>query len=250
MTVTISIGFKNGLRTIYQYPALLLTPVFSIWTFGPINVKDCCYCSSRIEHRKYLKVSFPLAWGNILLTAISYVASLTLLSNISRYGHSHLHTFFVDGCGYDPPVYTISLLFLIMACISLLIIQFCKSCCCISTCFQNNCFPIVAETVLDPEQPLNLLHWPIINSENEDRKVEESLSLNEINVQLQDNGEEAPDENHTEQLFPLQNETLEPFIANIARNRTYIWSVYTDNGGRIHIIGSPQPSQTDFNNDM
>ena len=249
MTISIPLGFKDGLKAIYQYPALLLTPVFSIWTFGPINVKDCCSCS-RIEHKKYLKVSFPLAWGNILLTAISYVASLTLLSNISRYGHSHLHTFFVDGCGYDPPVYTISLLFLIMACISLLIIQFCKSCCCISTCFQNNCFPIVAETVLEPEQPLNLLHWPIMNSENEDVKVEESLSLNEINVQLHDNDEEAPDEDHTEQLFPLQNETLEPFIANIARNRTYIWSVYTDNGGRIHIIGSPQQSQTDFENDI
>ena len=47
---------------IFQYPPIILTPVFSFWTFG--DIKGCC---KRNTDNK-IKVSFRLTWGNIIIT--------------------------------------------------------------------------------------------------------------------------------------------------------------------------------------
>ena len=63
ITLFSSMGFKNTFKMIVQYPAIILTPVFSYWTFG--DPKGCC----RRNPDNKLKVSFRLTWGNVVMTA-------------------------------------------------------------------------------------------------------------------------------------------------------------------------------------
>ena len=175
---------------IYKYPALLLTPVFSIWTFGPFNLKNCFYCQ-RTEHKKYLKISFAMSWGNFTLTAFTFVISCLIIYyfNFSiYYSTNHMIDFFIDkGCGYTPPIGIMSLLFQIITLITLLLIQFCKNCNCCFSCNRNwchdNCFPILMLTMLDPENLSELL------SDND--KIEDGenqpIPLQIVNAQPQNN---------------------------------------------------------------
>merc|ERR1712107_115256 len=57
-----NIGPKNSFKIILQYPAIVLTPVFSYWTFG-----DPKSCWRRNPDNK-LKVSFRMTWGNVVMT--------------------------------------------------------------------------------------------------------------------------------------------------------------------------------------
>ena len=66
-----TIGSKKSCKMILQYPGLILTPIFSYWTFG--DPKGCC---KRNPENK-LRVSFRLTWGNLIITSIGTIAVIT-----------------------------------------------------------------------------------------------------------------------------------------------------------------------------
>ena len=67
LTLFTTLGPRSAIKVIIFYPALLLMPTFTIWTFGPSSLTKCCsYCCLP----KYLKVSFPLSWINLIITTL------------------------------------------------------------------------------------------------------------------------------------------------------------------------------------
>ena len=66
-----SIGLKGTLKTIIKFPPIILTPIFSIWTIGPVmSKKSVCGNSCYNGHQK-LGVSICFTWINLLLTLAS-----------------------------------------------------------------------------------------------------------------------------------------------------------------------------------
>ena len=65
-------GFKNTAKLIWQYPAMLLTPIFSFWTMGPkkteSTTKSCFGCYTSNDMR--IGVSFFYTFINIFITII------------------------------------------------------------------------------------------------------------------------------------------------------------------------------------
>ena len=63
-------GFKKTAKLVWQYPAMLLTPIFSFWTMGPKKTasskKACCGCWSSNDMR--IGISFFYTFVNILIT--------------------------------------------------------------------------------------------------------------------------------------------------------------------------------------
>ena len=55
---------KKTLNTLLHYPPLILTPVFSIWTFGPPGPGFQC------KRQNMIKISWFLTWGNLILNTI------------------------------------------------------------------------------------------------------------------------------------------------------------------------------------
>ena len=72
--VIMSIGLKGTLKTIIKFPPIILTPMFSIWTIGPIaSTKSVCG-SSCCKSPQKLGVSIFLTWMNLLLTLSLHIA--------------------------------------------------------------------------------------------------------------------------------------------------------------------------------
>ena len=65
-------GFKNTAKLIWQYPAMILTPIFSFWTIGPkktrSTTKSGCGCYTSNDMR--IGVSFFYTFINIFITII------------------------------------------------------------------------------------------------------------------------------------------------------------------------------------
>jgi len=57
-------GWKNALETCLDYPALLLMPTFSMWSFGASEKKSCCSCQRSSE----IGVSFTVTFINSMIT--------------------------------------------------------------------------------------------------------------------------------------------------------------------------------------
>ena len=69
IVILASLGPKHAFKVAIQYPAIILMPIFTTWTFGPPSLKK--YCTSSSE-TKLLKMSFPLTWLNLILTTLLY----------------------------------------------------------------------------------------------------------------------------------------------------------------------------------
>ena len=61
-----AIGLRKTFKVLGKHPALLLTTVFSNFTFGLNQIK---YCSREGEAR-YLRLSWPLTWVNFVISSI------------------------------------------------------------------------------------------------------------------------------------------------------------------------------------
>ena len=72
-----SCGLKGTVKTIIKFPPIILTPIFSTWTIGPVmSTKSFCGSSCCNGHQK-LGVSICLTWINLLLTLASGFAYAT-----------------------------------------------------------------------------------------------------------------------------------------------------------------------------
>ena len=127
-----------------QHPALLLTTVFSNFTFG-LNQIKCC---GRADEVKYLKVSWPLTWVNFSIS-ITEICFWWIYKGIA------LQRF-------------ILIPLLVLSFVTLLFLQLTpkyKSCCC--QCCQTHCYPVHQLTALDPNDPFELIQWPLPEPETD-----------------------------------------------------------------------------------
>ena len=140
-----SLGPTKSLKMILQYPAIILTPVFSYWTFG--NTISCCKGNSDNK----LKVSFRLTWINSIITTFGNLG-LFLVHFFSK-DLSHYHV--LDS--FNLFLHIISGSFLVLSWITLIILQNLQNCqkACCSFCQNNQVFQ---KTALDPNDPDKLIY--------------------------------------------------------------------------------------------
>ena len=142
-----SFGLKGTLKIIYKFPPMILTPMFSIWTIGPVmSTKSICGGSCCNDHQK-LGVSICLTWINLLLTLACGFAYLIWNELTNRWANwsgyqSLLIPFVTSFC----PCLAIAMIFLIL----LQCLDKCPGCCCpCIPCCKRNCYPVTQFTYLD-----------------------------------------------------------------------------------------------------
>ena len=182
-----AIGLKKSFKVCWKYPALVLTPVFGTWTFGPVHRSPCLSnCCPRNE-RNSINVSFFHTWINYAITlagmAAFFVAEVESYDCIKRTrirfpcfrlkGKQSKYSVFFDllydtfvngefklydnrGEGYVSFIFIswINLLFFLPIFIGFL--QAVEKCCfCLYEPCQIKCFPVIQETKLSVENMEN-----------------------------------------------------------------------------------------------
>ena len=140
--VLFTLGAKT-LKIFIKYPALLLTPVFTNWTFGspkPFSCKD----------QNQLKMSWTFTWGNLILTSVlgSIIVTCILGDRIGKEfdptpATTDTKFFFMFYFPIFLPIVTYATLLLLQ------LLPKCDKYCC--NCCQNNCFPMIEESILSME---------------------------------------------------------------------------------------------------
>ena len=138
LSVLISrIGTKQSFKLILKYPEILLTPVFSCWTFD----------ISKNKPPNHLEVSIRMTWINILITSVGifglmfiHFSTKEILQETEEgFDLTQNLIFHINSC-----------FFLGLSWLTLIILQQlpeCKDTCC--KCCQENCFPVLEKTALD-----------------------------------------------------------------------------------------------------
>ena len=132
-----SIGLKGTVKTIIKFPAIILTPIFSIWTIGSvISTKSVCGSSCCNNHQK-LGISICLTWINLLLTFASGFAFVIWKDDTFQY---NLDLLLLTLC----PCLAIAMIFLIL----LQCLDKCPGCPGLPCC-DTYCYPVTEFTYLD-----------------------------------------------------------------------------------------------------
>ena len=128
------------MKTIIKFPPIILTPIFSIWTIGPVmSKKSVCGSSCYNGHQK-LGVSICLTWINLFLTLASGFA-YTIWFPLQC-----PQCFLFAFLAYTCPCFAIAMIFLIL----LQCLDKCPGCCCpCLPCCESNCYPVTQFTYLD-----------------------------------------------------------------------------------------------------
>ena len=170
MTLCLSLGIKRATQAIIALPALILTPVFSFWTFGPQSSGG--YCAYKKMARQNIELSFRLTWINTLLTLGGSFGVAAIIYNLEKATRQEnqlsmdqlnfcdsLHVNH-SSCLEITRIFSYSYLLVFgFALIPLLLIQFLDKCSCFCCrCFKENCLPMTEKSVYDTENPLS--HWP------------------------------------------------------------------------------------------
>ena len=116
-----------------RHPALIVTPMFSFWTFGPTIRCSCgqCYCSAfKVGHK--IQISAKLTWLNIV---ISFAGVAGFCWVLDLHPHNRPIPFYIM-------IPSVVLVILIQT------LDYCKSCCC-RACITH-CYPVTKLTTLDP----------------------------------------------------------------------------------------------------
>ena len=123
-------GLKHGCKVIMNYPALLMTPMFSFWTFGLIIRFSCdpCFCSGVLK----IEISAKLTWLNILASFAGAFGFCRVLNLSLPYGLPF------------SIMFASMLLFLLIQ-----TLDYVKCFCGCSVCITH-CYPVTKLTSLDP----------------------------------------------------------------------------------------------------
>jgi hypothetical protein len=121
-------GWKNALETCLDYPALLMMPTFSMWSFGASEKKSYCSCQKTSE----IGVSFTVTFINSMITLGGIaITSVYLLQQLEVSEHllenaSNLEVLIILFIG---PVIVSMILIGIVACLDNLSCCSCSCCC-------------------------------------------------------------------------------------------------------------------------
>ena len=156
-----SLGFRKALKTATQYPAMIMTPAFSYWVFGPIESSlKSTFCCSRTSR---LGVSFLHSWINAGVTILGQIIFSLLCGGSSRqYSGPPILNFVYFSLGFH-----------IISVLTLALIQLLERCdkdsCCISSC----CKSTIQRTVLDVDDPSRQIFFR--------QKEDEVREMNDLN---------------------------------------------------------------------
>ena len=145
-----SIGFRKTLKTVVNFPALILTPAFSYWVFGPVETFSCpTWCRGGNSR---LGPSFLHSWINFTITVLGQ-----LVFDILIYPRHGLGAFLT----YSSP-------FHIFDAIMLILLQFLKKCNCCKCCTSSCCESITQRTLLNVDNTLEKIEFQqTVNEEHE-----------------------------------------------------------------------------------
>ena len=127
-----SIGLKGTMKALYNFPPIIITSIFSIWTIGPPDS-----CSTCCNSKQKLGVSFTITWMNLLLTFVCLQAYLFLFFNDVSVFNLILGPFYVSAIIY------LILLQCLDKCWSSGCWSPCRNCC------DTYCYPVIELTYLD-----------------------------------------------------------------------------------------------------
>ena len=159
-----SIGFRKSLKTIANFPAIILTPAFCYWVFAPIESFSCSTWCCRGNSK--LGVSFLHTWFNIGITVLGQVVFAISSTDkfqgkgfvSNRLGKNHLPDFL--GIPLSCHIFSISLL-IILQCLE-------KCNCCKSSC----CNSITKRTLLNVDNPLEKIEFHQRDNEEHEMQIQ------------------------------------------------------------------------------
>ena len=137
-----ALGPKESLKISTKYPALVIMPIFTIWTFGPASFGK--YCTSCCQ-KPLLKVSYPLTLLNLIISTIPLFLSIDYDSR-NYNDFSWIPAFLCFFC----------LAIIWFTFILLLLIEYCNKC---LFCEPCSLCPTFEKTILDPKQPNEVIPW-------------------------------------------------------------------------------------------
>ena len=150
----LSLGFKQTISTIGQYPALILLPAFSFWTVGPMSSVLCFHgetCKSKNEEisnnsclgkSKTVGISYLHTWINVGLTTLGQFSLACLCLPKSFWTENDWDELL--------SILNCSLPFLFSV-IVMILIQLLSPC-------KNGCLSM-DRTLLDVENPFKIIHF-------------------------------------------------------------------------------------------
>ena len=117
-------GFKNTAKLVWQYPAMILTPIFTFWTMGPkkttSTTTSCCGRWSSNDMR--IGVSYFYTFLNCFITMCGslfclLVSNQKIFPTCSSFGRSPFCSNFLIGCIVIPILLFLGLVFtLVLKC--------------------------------------------------------------------------------------------------------------------------------------
>ena len=154
LTLCFALGIKKAIIRVVAHPALVLTPFFSFWTFGPVKLDS--FCTYRRSETK-ICLSFRQTWLNAILSFCGTFGMVALHETFYAQNPWKINlSLILAKKGTDVEVLSWFLVaylpLLAISIICLLLIQFmdkCSSCCCQSC--KENCYPMTEKKVLDTE---------------------------------------------------------------------------------------------------
>ena len=79
--LVLTLGPKQAFKMSIRYPAMVIMPIFTIWTFGPTSMKKCF---SACCQNQLIKVSYPLTWLNLIISTTSVLLNTNLYKNTAK----------------------------------------------------------------------------------------------------------------------------------------------------------------------
>ena len=148
-----SIGFQKTLKTVGNFPAIVLTPAFSYWVFGPVEVFSCpTWCGGGNSR---LGVSFLHTWINVGLTVLGQLIISILVFNENE------GLIVVIFATWALPLHIFSIIMLIL-------LQCLQKCNCSVCCTTGCCESITQRTLLNVDNPLEKIEFQqTVNEEHE-----------------------------------------------------------------------------------
>ena len=109
-----TLGFKKAFKACFNYPALVLTPCFGTWTFGPAmqnNESTSDSCKSRESNK--LRASYKHTWVTFIISLIGSIMTFFAVFGVSEFNVSLKNGF--EGYGWAAAAVLISWLLTIVA---------------------------------------------------------------------------------------------------------------------------------------
>ena len=192
--LSLALGIRSSFSTIRDFPAIVLTPIITFWSIGPVSPTNSFGCQMYSQNN-LIGVSFWHTWINLIISSIFGIGYTLQFLDYTEpdfwYGDGgKTKTIFEIGFLDDP--YQVGFQCVIMlhlfSIISLVLLQFldkCKKCCCL--CCETHCFPITQVTVLDTEN-IEVELIELKNIKHQEKKptsqnfVEKNFDVNEKNL--------------------------------------------------------------------